>query len=358
MAWSPADRPALPAISARTVAAVLRCGSCRFAALYFLPFYAGLLHAGSGGIGWAAFGAVFWFCFSLATELTNRLSDRVEDELNRPERTALCHAVGYGRLRVLAIGLWAAVVVLDVAALVVAPSIVLGVLLALATAASVNYSFGPRVKRRSWLAPFVITFPVAGTFLTGWAVGGEHVEAIGAGEDLLRSAGPFAVALGGFTFTLAGVKDLTDVAGDREIRFEGAWVRLLRLNLPEVTAALAYAPFVFVLAMVAVDVLSYRLLALTAFLPVVVAIAIGMRLAVDARARAAVRELVYQYWFAVIATALVLYVPSRELVLAAVGAAAYWTLTSRYLHWSNGMRMVNVKALLAAAGIGRRHEEE
>src|SRR5213083_1997669 len=81
--------------------ALLRCGSCRFAAFYFLSFYIAILDSGHGGWRWLLFSALIWLLHSLGTELVNRVSDETEDRINRPERTAMCDLIGYPRIRLL-----------------------------------------------------------------------------------------------------------------------------------------------------------------------------------------------------------------------------------------------------------------
>jgi UbiA prenyltransferase family len=322
----------------RDLSVWLRCGSCRFTAYYFLAFYAGLLLEGGGGWAWLAFGFVYWFAFSTATELTNRLSDRVEDEVNRPERTALCHRVGFDRIRRVTIALWTGILIADVAWLVAYPRPLLAALLAVAAIASVNYSFGVRAKRRYYLSPFIITFPFCGTFLTGWAVYGS--------SDRLELAAVFAITLGGFIFALSTVKDLTDVTGDFRVRFEGIVPWLVREGLNELIAAVMFAPFIFLLAMVSLDLLPERFLWLAAFMPAAIGSSVWIRRAANSEERAALREFVYHYWLALLCVAVLILVPTAEMAAVSVGAAAYWALTSRYMHWHNGITVAKVRLLL------------
>jgi len=333
------------AVRPRTfVAALLRCSSSRFGALYFVPFYAGAVHAGRGGWTWGLLGAAYWFCFSTATELTNRVSDRVEDEVNRPERTAYCQIVGYRRIAWVSYVLWAMILIADAIAIAALRRAVLAVLLAGAAAASINYSYGPRLKRRWYLVPFVITFPVAGTFLIGWALGGPYLDRVGLPHDLL-TIGPFAVTLGGFLFAHAGVKDITDIEGDRSVGYDGVVVRLVRASAAELIVALAFAPFLFLLLMVAVGALPTRLAPVTLFLPVSLVIAAATRRASTPEERAVVRESVYYYWFAVTSAEALLFAQSFSMLVAVVAAAVAWMVLSRTLHWSGGLVPADLRTL-------------
>src|SRR5438309_2973022 len=112
--------------------ALLRCGSCRFAAFYFLSFYVAILDSGHGGWRWLLFSALIWLLHSLGTELVNRVSDQTEDRINRPERTALCDLIGYSRLRLVSWIIWSVVAAIDLIWVVSKPNLVVGALLVMA----------------------------------------------------------------------------------------------------------------------------------------------------------------------------------------------------------------------------------
>jgi 4-hydroxybenzoate polyprenyltransferase len=331
-------------IGGRTLAALLRCGSCRFAAIYFLPFYGALAGAQNARPRWVMLGVVFWFLHSLGTEVVNRLSDREEDEINRPERTALCRQVGYENLRRVAVGTWAAVAAVDVVFLIIRPSAMLGVLLVLGALASINYSYGLRLARNRYASLVVMTFPFGGTFLIGWALAHGEFDSL-AVQDLFFHAGPLLL-LGGLSIgTLAGVKDITDVKGDAKIGYRSAWLSLVYDHTAWVALVLACIPSVALGLLVAGRALPVRFLLLFLFLPAVVVLAQCVLRASSDVERLATREFFYHYWIAYIAVAIWLYAPWPGTIVAIALTLAYWVLATQFLHWSNGINKAMVLAL-------------
>jgi 4-hydroxybenzoate polyprenyltransferase len=313
---------------------VLRLASCRFAAIYFIAYAAGALGNGADLL-WIVLGAPYWLVFSLATELINRLSDRVEDSINRPERTALCDAVGWDRIRRLAIVAWSVVLVCDVAWVLARPSVPLAALLFVAAFASINYSYGLRLKRTGFFSLLVITFPFCGTFFVGWAV---NAGAAGAGDALLDRYLPFALFLGWFVGTLAGVKDITDALGDAEVGYRSLFLSLARRHPLFLLAAILAIPFAFLWAFIATGWLEERFVWLTVFWPASAIVALCALRAETADEREATRELAYQYWLVFLSAAFVTFEPSPTMVAVDAAALVYWIATSQLVHWSGGVQ--------------------
>jgi 4-hydroxybenzoate polyprenyltransferase len=316
------------------IATLLRVASCRFAAIYVVGFSAGLLGIG-GNPAWIAFGAPYWLLFSLATELVNRLSDQVEDAVNRPERTALCNAVGYDRIARLSVIAWTAVVALDAVWIVVRPSWPLAGLLLVAAFASISYSYGLRLKRARFFSLLLITFPFCGTFFTGWAV---YAGSPGATDALTHRYIPFSLFLGWFVGTLAGVKDVTDALGDEAIGYRSMFLSIARSQPSVVIAAILAIPFALLWAFVAIDLLPVRFGWLTVFWPLSVVVARCAMAAGTQPEREATREVAYQYWIVFLSAAFMTFEPSGTMLAVVAGSLAYWTATSQLLHWSDGMR--------------------
>lgn len=323
--------------------ALLRCTSCRFTAIYFLPFFGALVGGGLGTISWAAFGCLLWFAHSTGTEAVNRLSDRREDGVNRPERTALCEQVGWGRVRIVALAAWALVGILDVGALSVRRSVPLAVLLVLGVVAAVGYSYGLRLGRRGYVSLFVLTFPFGGTFMIGWTLAHPILDAP-ALRDLVFLAGPLLVVAAASLATLAGVKDLTDVAGDEAAGYHSAWIRFLRTHRAPVVFAVVSAPYLLLVLLLAAGAVPARDWAVLALLPAVLALARCFTRSRSHTEHMAAREVFYLYWLALESVAMWCYAPQAQTVVAAGAAAVWWLLATRYLHWHAGID----RALLAA----------
>jgi 4-hydroxybenzoate polyprenyltransferase len=323
---------------------MLRCGSCRFAAFYFLPAYAAMSRDGRSSWPWIAAAVAYWWFLSLATELTNRLGDRTEDEINRPERTALCNIVGFRTIAAVAVTCWVLVLVADVGWVIAWPSAFLATLLLLAAFFGITYTYGPRLKRSRYASLAVLTFPFCGTLLVGWSLGGAHA-AHDRTHDLLFSVLPFCIYLGMTIALLAGIKDITDVAGDARIGYKSAWIQLVRSRPEPVVAAVISLPTLLLLILVAGGVFPSRMVFLVLAFPCSWLIALLGRHAIAGAQAASAREAAYTYWLGFLAAALLLYAPSTGLAIAVAGGAAYWLATSRWLHWSQPLSMEKIRGL-------------
>lgn len=326
--------------------ALLRCGSCRFAAFYFLSFYVAVLSSGHGGWRWALFGALVWLLHSFGTEVVNRLSDQVEDRVNRPERTAYCDMIGYSRLKTLSLLIWSVVAVLDLAWLFLFPNLLLAALLCLAFLAGINYSYGVRFKRKRYLSLFALTFPFAGPFIVGWSVYHPVLQSPAFVYDLAFNVGPFVVLIGLLIGSIASTKDITDARGDALIGYLGVAVSLIHKNALLSILGLISIPFCAVVLFTSANLLPPRFLILLLFLPVSLFGSLCIYTAREQSELQVVKEAVYQYWFVLLSTSLYLYHPRPETLAAVLGAGAYWYIASQYLHWTDGIRLWKVRLVL------------
>jgi 1,4-dihydroxy-2-naphthoate octaprenyltransferase len=325
--------------------ALLRCGSCRYLAIYFLPFYVAVLSTGHGDWGWIAFGVVFWLLHSFGTELVNRLADEEADRIDKPERTRFCDIVGYRRIKMLTRAIWTAVGVLYLGWLAVRPSWVLAFLLVAGSFFAINYSIGAHFKKTQLLCYIVLTFPFFGPFLIGWSNYRRLFQDPGAWHELVTRVCPMLAVVSLFIGTLVGAKDITDVEGDRRAGYESFFVRAMRSAGARNLMLAFSAPFFICLVYVISGALAKRYLLLLAFVPVSAMFGVVVTGARGYEQRA-VTELLYQYWFAFAAAALFLYLPTWPAVATIAACAVYWVLTSQFLHWSDGIRMWKVRALL------------
>jgi 4-hydroxybenzoate polyprenyltransferase len=338
--------------------ALLQCASCRFGALYCVPFCAGLAAAGTLSVATALLAVAFWLALGMAIEVTNRLADRVEDTVNRPERTALCAAVGWRALARVQLVLWGLVALATAAWLARAPDALLLLLLLSGAGVGIAYSRGPRLSRRRALVFVVLSGTFVGPFCLGFAAG-DPVAGVGSGARFaqLGQFVPLFWVATLFISSLAGVKDITDRAGDEAIGYRSAFVAFTERHGTAALTALAAVPFVALAGFVATGLLPARTLALLAFLPLSAGVALAVRGAHDRPAdQLLVREALYHHWLAFTSATLLACYPSRGLLAAVAGAWLWWLVASRFLHWAAPLRLADLPrvAALAAAGGARR----
>ncbi|MFF2654982.1 UbiA family prenyltransferase [Streptomyces sp. NPDC058045] len=328
--------------------ALLRATSVRFAALYFLPYYTALVAEGRARWEWVALGAVYWCAHGLGTESLNRLADRAEDEINRPERTALCHRAGFPLLRRAAVAAWGVVLLLDAVLLVLHPDPWLALFLFLAGFSGVNYSYGLRLCRNRYLAPLLLTFHFGGTFVIGTVLAQERWN-----TDVLRHfAGyglPFFVVGMVTLLALGGAKDLTDVAGDTSIGYRSAWIDLLRRYGAWIAGAMVGSTYLLVTVFVLVGAFPARFLLWLLMIPVAVALGRCVWRAHTPEERFATREFFYQYWVLSLIVGALLYAPHWATLTGIAAGAAFWALTTQCLHWSAGISAATVRTVAELA---------
>ena len=337
----------------RGLRALLRSASCRFGALYYVPFCAGMAAAGTLSVAGALLGAGFWLVLSLAIEVTNRLADRVEDAVNRPERTALCAAVGWSRLARIQLLLWGLVALASGAWLALAPNALLALLIAAGAGFGVVYSRGPRLARHRALVFVVLSGTFVGPFCLGVAAGDPLGAPSAAGFAQLGRFVPLFWVLTLFISCLAGVKDVTDRAGDEAIGYRSAFLALAERHGAAALATLATVPFAALAAFVAAGLLPARALALLAFAAPSIVVALAVRGARDrAGDQLLVREALYHHWLAFTTATLLVCLPGVGLLAALAGAWLWWLAATRYLHWSAPLRLRDLPRLAALASGG------
>ncbi|MYU21288.1 UbiA family prenyltransferase [Streptomyces sp. SID8352] len=329
---------------ARSVVLLVRSCSVRFTAYYWVGFTAGLLAGGGSALPWVLLGAPMWLALCVGTESVNRIADREADVVNQPERTRLCEEFGWARLTGVAIGSWTCFALFGAALLWTSPSVVLAVLLVADMAIAICYSVGPALKRHRVLSLATLITPVVMPVLTGWAVEGDT-------GVLLSPVLPVAAVLAAFTLGLSGIKDITDVEGDRALGYSSLWMLLARLRRGAAVYLLTAAPHLLVVVFVLTGALPPTALAL---LPLAVVSVLVVKAAARARVpadRAAAREVMHQFTFYFLAFALAAAAPRPAVAAVAAAAVAYWLVASRFLHWSGGLKkdqLVRWRHLLTA----------
>lgn len=327
----------------------LQCASCRFSALYFIPFCGGLAAAGELHLANALLGAAFWLLLTLAIEVTNRLADRVEDSVNRPERTRLCASVGWQRLERAEQLLWSLVVASAAAWVALDPSLLLAGLIVLGAAAGGAYSRGPRLARQRLVVFVILGGTFVGPFALGWVTAFP-----GPDLGLLGGFAPLFTVMTLFIASHAGIKDVTDRVGDEAIGYRSAFLQLAERNGTAVLALVVATPYAGLALFAAAGTLPARMLALLALLPLSIALALAVRGAgSDARSQLTVREGLYAFWLAFASAALLTRFPGLPLLAATAAGWAWWLVASRHLHWSDALRLADLRRIAQLARAGR-----
>lgn len=323
-------RPASPLLL------LARCCSCRFTAYYWISFVSGLAVAHQLTVWWAVASVPLWLAFCLGTEAVNRLADREADVINQPERTAMCAAFGWSRLGWVAALSWVAFGVIGAAMLYARPSVMLAVLLVVDAFIAVGYSVGPTFKRRRVLALLALTTALILPMITGWALTGEV-------NQLVRPVLPAAGVLLLFSISLSGIKDITDVEGDRLLNYSSLWLQLIKIRRGVVVYAAIGLPFAFVGACSTLGLLPLTSLAVTPLVVVSALVVTAAARATSAVDREMTREVMHAYTFFFMVLFLLSTIPTQAMIVAAAAASAYWVVASRALHWSGGLDRAKIR---------------
>jgi len=332
---------------------LFQCASCRFVAFYYVPYFAGLTVVHHVTVFTVTFGFFFWLTQSLATEVTNRLTDRVEDQVNRPERTALCEVFGWERLRVLEWVLWGVMLAMSGVWLAVDGSVGLALMLVGCITVGIGYSRGPRLSRSRAFAFLMINMVFGGSFFVGWMAGNPTSESEAWGQ--MESFFPLLAVVGLFILVLSGIKDITDEVGDREVGYRSPFVEIISGRAEAMPWVLALAPSLTTALFVATGLLPLRLALIILFAPVSLAIVTAAGRAERIGDQLIVREAFYNYWLLYSSTALLAFTPSWGLPVVTVGAWALWLGATYFLHWGDGLTRADLRRLRwLLSGAGQR----
>ncbi|MEV2214935.1 UbiA family prenyltransferase [Streptomyces sp. NPDC050997] len=335
----------------RALLLLLRSCSVRFTAYYWVGFAVGLAACGRLGVGLALLGVPMWLAYCLGTESVNRIADRAADEVNRPERTRLCEEFGWSRLTAVAVLSWGVFVLIGAALTWWHPGLGLPALLLVDIGVAIGYSIGPAFKRHRVLSLLALTAPLITPLLTGWAVYG--------GRDVLLSPVlPAVSVLAAFSLGLSGIKDITDVEGDRRLGYSSLWLALARIGRGAAVYAFIGAPFLLLALYVALGHLPASALASLPLVVVSVLVVAAASRAHAAPDREAAREVMHQYTFYFLALCLLACAPTRATAVAVTAGVAYWLVASKALHWSGGLTLTQLRRwvrLLIPASTVKEH---
>lgn len=327
-----AHRPA----AGRAVLVLLRSCSIRFTAYYWLGYAVGLSVNSRLDLGWALLGVPLWGAYCVGTESVNRLADREADAINRPERTRLCEEFGWSRLTTVAVSSWVIFTLIGAALVWTHPGYALPAILLVDIGVAIGYSIGPAFKRHRVLSLLALTAPLVTPLLTGWAIHGTK-------DTLLSPVLPAVAVLAAFSLGLSGIKDITDVEGDKELDYSSLWLALIKLKRGAAVYTLIGAPFILLALFVVAGVLPPVALTVIPLAVLSALVVVAASRAEDPADRSAAREVMHQYTFYFLAFSLLVCVPERATAVAVAVSIAYWLVASKALHWSGGLTRSHVR---------------
>lgn len=314
--------------------AFLMCTSACFVATYYLPYLVGLTAADALEPVAVVVGLVFFVALSTAVEALNRISDRREDEVNRPGRTRLCHIVGYQRLGAAA---GAALVVAVAAGLALgrrAGTVWAWPFLLLSLGVGVGYSFMPAgskpLKRSRLLSPSLNAMPTVGPVLIGYTT--APIWRADRTPALVAVALLFYLAILG----LGGAKDVTDLRGDETVGYRSAYVDHLSHD------RLLHLAYMGGFTVVTVGLVTVGPLSTWSLVPIPVVVGsywwvlVLSRRGLRAPGPDAMRARLVSSHLQTVVVAIIGVAAFREgrLVVGVAGVMAYWLVARRWFYWA------------------------
>jgi 4-hydroxybenzoate polyprenyltransferase len=234
--------------------AVLKIAKVPFWFIWLTPFvYGYLMSAGDSAptqLGWFLFSVCGVCLLESANCIHNELVDQEEDRINQPNRSTLIQSVGESVLwKMVIVGYLAVLMGITAIAVFVRPTV--AILMLLAVIAAPLYNWGPRFKRRPYLAEVAIGWSTLFGFLAGWFWRSGDV-----------GVPPVAWVVTYFFAVTSLMKDLPDVRGDETVQAPGIF-SIKRSILRRALLIFIYAsPYVLILILITVGAMPPRLLLL------------------------------------------------------------------------------------------------
>lgn len=329
----------------RTMAAV-RLARPRYLSIMVTPFVCGFVASSNDDYVYLALGVLAVILYQAVTSIGNCLSDRVEDEVDYPLRTALCEEVSYEGLKRVVITscvLYMAIVatmtfVLDIQL----DTIGFWVLYLVGT---LVYSFA-RIKTKTFGPPILLGSLSAALAWVGywgfhdafsWTEGVHFQEFLdldigGVLTGPAAAIGPAVLAMWIFGGTLCGSKDVPNLAGDEAIGYESIYLKIVRgpYAMFRVVTVMSL-PYLATVVFVAVGYPQPAPWVLIGY-PLACLFASILTRASEQTEFELVRELGYIYWQAFMALILFSLDPSVLMATILGASFAWWFVMSRGLH--------------------------
>lgn len=309
--------------------AVLKLGRPRYVALSLPPFLVGTAASPVHSAAYVALGTAAIFLLHFVGSIGNCIADRAEDEIDHPERIALCRGVGWERLGLLLQGSTVVYCGLLLTMALAVPLEPLPAFMWLSfVVLAIAYSFGPRLKPKRYSATLLLGTIAAAKLFVGWC---------GTSMSDFTEVASASLLLWAFGASLGGSKDVPNLEGDLSIGYRSVYWKIIETSRPFRHAlGIILRPYVVLVATVVFTALTtgpgLRLLWGLTLLPAGAGLAILIVKARSPLVRAVVREYGYLYSLATTGAVLLCFVPTLETVAYVAGGITYFLLAGFLLH--------------------------
>lgn len=306
---------------------IARISSVRFCAYYYLGF-----SIGYGNLSFepviACLGIAYcvWFC--VAVELLNRYTDRAEDRINQPERTRVCLEIGYGNICRMSIMCWLCVVTLGIILVCFRPAFSTAIVIIVTLLIGYSYSAGPEFNRHPVISLIVLT-----TALSFPPIAGRILAPIEGRQDW-RLVILSAVLLTLASLSLAGIKDITDVAGDRLRGYRSLWLAIIASGKSGyLILTIVAIQVVLIVGVVAVKGMTIAGLICLAIPIIEITLVKSATQNLTQSEREMLRETMHTSTFIIAVICFSCLFPSKHTLIVSLVAASWWVVASKRLHW-------------------------
>jgi hypothetical protein len=325
--------------------ALIKLSRPRYLSIQITPFLVGVLANPHKAGFYLPLGVLAVLTWKVIVSIANIISDRAEDVIDHPSRTALVHDVGVPVLkRVLRLACLEYGVLLVLMVLVAGTPADTVALWAFFVVAALAYSF-LGVKKQTVGSPALFGAESAAFLWVGWHSSSgflhwtrsihfgalpESVSQFITGDARLII--PTVLLLWVFGATLCWSKDVPNLEGDTAVGYRSMYWHIVRGAHPYIrTLAVMSVPYV---AIVLLDLRGYSppdALVVTVY-PLAIGFAAVLTRAKNIKERELVRECGYVYWQLFMSAVLISLFPQLETLAIVAASLLWWFIASRQLH--------------------------
>ncbi|MGQ9674452.1 MAG: UbiA family prenyltransferase [Chloroflexota bacterium] len=270
-----------------------------FAVSMFLGAY-----LSTGAISWGKLliGAATVAAVTGLTNLFNAYTDQREDMVNLPNRQPMLEAIAFPRLR-----LWIPAGYVIAICLGAFLGLKFTVVVFVAVADSILYSWGLRFKAHPLLSLVAFSGAVVLPFVAGWVV-----------ERSILEISPLVLVLGYFFFAYGNIKNLPDIPGDRQAGLRTMFTIYSFDKSIKLVSGMLLSPYLLLCALIVAGALETKYAPCFLFMPVVCYIIYRTMVAQTREEKEATHALGYFYQLLFFLVALNLYVTHAAMLAGSI----------------------------------------